>query len=452
MLTAEDNELLTHFGPGTLMGNLFRRYWTPALLSTELPEPDDPPVRVRLLGENLVAFRDTNGRVGLVEEHCPHRGASVYFGRNEECGLRCVYHGWKFDVDGNCVDMPNEPAESNFKNKVKIRAYPTYESGGMVWTYMGPTETVTPFRDFGTETLAPEHIHPTKQPIYCNFVQSLDGDLDSAHISHLHQWFGIEDIPDDGTDKPGYPSNFMSTKIWRHDRAPRIEVRDEWYGYRYAAHRRTPNGYDLVRISAYAMPYTAMIASVPFKSSCLTIVPADDENTWRFTYLTKPPTDTELWTGGTNFQQHETYPYEERRRSGGMSPHDRPGRNAGVMERVHTPANDYLIDREAQKKVSFTGIPSFRAHDLMVTESMGPVYDRTREHLGTTDRAVIRMHEILLNAAKGLAQGKEPPALTGDFRGIRAAEKILESEEDWGYLGTDDDPLVQKYELAVRER
>ncbi len=130
MLTKEDNEILTQVGPGTMMGNLLRRYWTPALLSSEVPEPDSPPVRVRILGEDLVAFRDTEGRVGLFKQACPHRGASMFFGRNEEAGLRCVYHGWKFDVNGECVDMPSEPAESNFKNKVRIAAYPTHESGG----------------------------------------------------------------------------------------------------------------------------------------------------------------------------------------------------------------------------------------------------------------------------------------------------------------------------------
>src|SRR6476661_3236280 len=138
MLSKEDNATLTRVGPGTLMGNLLRRYWTPALLSVEVPEPDSPPVRVRLLGEDLVAFRDTTGDVGLFTQSCPHRGASMFFGRNEETGLRCVYHGWKFDTTGACVDMPSEPAESNFKNKVRIRSYPTHESGGLVWAYMGP--------------------------------------------------------------------------------------------------------------------------------------------------------------------------------------------------------------------------------------------------------------------------------------------------------------------------
>src|SRR5215831_8480767 len=138
MLSQEDNEILTRVGPGTLTGNLLRRYWTPACLSSELPGSDSDPMRVRLLGENLIAFRDTNGKVGLIQNHCPHRGASLFFGRNEEAGLRCVYHGWKFAVDGTCVDMPNEPAESDFKSKVKAVAYPTRERGGIVWVYMGP--------------------------------------------------------------------------------------------------------------------------------------------------------------------------------------------------------------------------------------------------------------------------------------------------------------------------
>ena len=138
MLSKADNELLTQVGSGTPMGEVFRRFWLPALLSTELSQPDCPPLRFRLLGEDLVAFRDTNGRVGIIDSACPHRRASLFFGRNEECGLRCVYHGWKFDVDGNCVDMPSEPAESNFKDKVKIKAYPAKEFGGCVWLYMGP--------------------------------------------------------------------------------------------------------------------------------------------------------------------------------------------------------------------------------------------------------------------------------------------------------------------------
>src|SRR4051794_5343957 len=174
MLSTEENEILCRVGPGTLMGNLLRRYWTPALLSAELPGADCPPLRVKLLGEDLIAFRDTDGSVGLFANACPHRGASMFFGRNEESGLRCVYHGWKFDVEGTCVDMPSEPAESNFKTKVRIGAYPTHESGGIVWTYMGPKETMTAFRDFGSESVPMEQWRATKIFSPCNWIQGLE--------------------------------------------------------------------------------------------------------------------------------------------------------------------------------------------------------------------------------------------------------------------------------------
>ena len=158
MLTAEENQLLTRVGPGTPMGNLFRQYWLPAMLSEELPAPDSDPVRVMLLGEKLIAFRDSNGQVGLIQNHCPHRGASLFFGRNEEAGLRCVYHGWKFDVTGQCVDMPNEPAESNFKSKVKAVAYPARERGGLVWVYMGPRSTPPELPDIEANVIEPNTV------------------------------------------------------------------------------------------------------------------------------------------------------------------------------------------------------------------------------------------------------------------------------------------------------
>ena len=286
MLKAEDNEILTRVGPGTLMGELLRRYWTPACLTAEIPEPGGAPARVRLLGENLVAFRDTTGRIGLVQENCPHRGASLYYGRNEDAALRCVYHGWAYDTEGRCVDMPSEPAP--FCEKVRMRAYPTHESGGIVWAYLGPRETMTPFRDFGSDGLDAAEFIATKQHSTCNWVQAMEGNIDTAHISHLHQWDGIDDIPDDGSDKPGYPSNAMSWKFWRHDRAPRLELDDTWYGYRYAGIRTTPNGNTHVRITAFAVPFHTMVASIPFSAGQGMFIPIDDNNCWR--YFTAPRT------------------------------------------------------------------------------------------------------------------------------------------------------------------
>src|SRR6201991_5322805 len=438
MLSTEDNELLTRVGPGTPMGELLRRYWTPALLVSEVPAPDSDPVRVRLLGEDLVAFRDTNGRVGLVQENCPHRGASLYFGRNEECGLRCPYHGWKFDADGACTDMPSEPPTSVFKDNVRITAYPTHESGGIVWTYMGPADTMTPFRDFGTDSLEPEHVQATKMHSTCNWVQAMEGNLDTSHISWLHQFNGVDDIPDDGSDKPGYPSNPMSWKFWRHDRAPRLEVEDTWYGFKYVGIRDTPNGHTHVRMSAFCSPYNTVVASVPFSTQHGLFVPVDDYNTWRYSFSTRVNPGLQE-VGGTNL--FALSPFE-------FGPAE-VGRN-GIIPRRYTAENDYGIDRAEQRDVTYSGVREFISQDFMVTESMGPIYDRTQERLGTSDKAIIRMRRLLMAAAKSVAEGGEPPAVDPDldYRSIRSAEKILEEGEDWRVLGTSEDPMVQKYDAG----
>ena len=428
MLSAEDNEILTRVGPGTPMGSVLRRYWIPACLSSEVAEPDGAPARVRLLGEDLVAFRDTDGRVGLLEERCPHRGASLFYGRNEHSGLRCVYHGWKFDTTGQCVDQRSEMRP--FCDRVKATAYPVHESGGIAWAYLGPPDTMPPFRDFGTESLPRDLAMANKEVIYCNWVQSMDGDLDTAHISNLHQFDAIGDIPDDGTDKPGYPSGYQSMRFWRHDPRSLIEVDDTWHGFRYAGIRVTPNGHRHARITAYIFPSSTIIAQIPFSTRQIFVVPADDVTTYRYNFTTQPPQNPRGY-GGPLFFTYPAYPFEM------MPP-------SGVVPRRYTRDNDYLIDRPAQKGTSYSGIRDFRSQDAMATETAGPIYDRTREHLGSTDVAVIRMHRQLLRTAKALAAdpGTPLPALAGDFQSIRGAEKILEEGEDWRVLGTNDDPVV----------
>jgi phthalate 4,5-dioxygenase len=435
MLSAEDNEILTRVGPGTPMGNLLRRYWMPACLSSEIARPDGPPARVRLLGEDLVAFRDSAGRVGLVEAACPHRGTSLYYGRNEENGLRCVYHGWKFDVTGQCVDQRSELHP--FAHRITITSYPVHESGGIIWALLGaprggPAQARTPFRDFGTDSLPASLVAANKEVVYCNWVQSMDGDLDTAHISNLHQFDAIDSIPDDGTDRPGYPSGYQSMRFWRHDPRSVIEVDDTWHGFRYAGIRATPNGHRHARVTAYIFPSSTIIAQIPFSTRQIFVVPADDVTTYRYNFTTQPPQNPRGY-GGPPFFTHPAYPFE-------MLPPN------GVVPRAYTRDNDYLIDRRAQKGVSYSGIRDFRSQDAMATESAGPVYDRTREHLGSTDVALVRMHRLLLRVAKGLLRGAEgtPPALAGDFRSIRGAEKILEEGEDWRVLGTNDDPAVQE--------
>ncbi|HLF78374.1 MAG TPA: Rieske 2Fe-2S domain-containing protein [Dehalococcoidia bacterium] len=442
MLNKEENEILTRVGPGTLMGNLLRRYWTPALLSAELPSPDCPPIRVRLLGEDLIAFRDTDGKVGLFANSCPHRGASMFFGRNEEAGLRCVYHGWKFDVDGTCVDMPSEPAESNFKNKVRIGAYPAHESGGMVWTYMGPREAMPPFRDLGTEAVPEGAGQPRKQITHCNWVQAMEGNIDTSHISWLHTWSDLFDAPDDGTDTPGYPTNAKSWYLWSQDRAPRLEVEDAFYGFKYAGIRTTPNGHTHVRVTQYVMPYLTVVAGLPIRAGGSTFVPIDDNTTWRYNMpsgmLTRNRGQTNPGEeGGTPWK----YPYGPVLGAGGDVVN-------GVIQRRYLPENDYQIDREVQKDAIFSGVENFVSQDMMVTESMGQIYDRSQEHLGTTDKAIIRMRNILIKAATDLAKGIEPPAThpSRELARVFSAEKILAPGEDWRVLGTPEDPTVQAME------
>ncbi|MCL6593831.1 MAG: Rieske 2Fe-2S domain-containing protein, partial [Alicyclobacillus sp.] len=225
MLSREDNERLCRVGPDTPMGKALRRYWIPALLSEELPEPDCPPVRVRLLSEDLIAFRSTSGQVGLVDEWCPHRRASLFWGRNEEEGLRCVYHGWKFNCAGDCVDMPNEPEDSRFKEKVKLKAYPTFEAGGIIWTYMGPPELQPPVPDYEWLRAPKSHCYVSKTFEDCNWVQAMEGGLDTSHASHLHNL----DI---------HNKNAPRTQSMN----PKLIVEKTTYGYQYFSLRNLKDG------------------------------------------------------------------------------------------------------------------------------------------------------------------------------------------------------------------
>jgi hypothetical protein len=242
----------------------------------------------------------------------------------------------------------------------------------------------------------------------------------------------MADIEDDGTDKPGYPSGPMTSRIWWHDRAPRLEVHDEWHGFRYASFRQTPNGHTNVRTYAYVIPYTSILSGIPFGTHQIMIVPRDDVNCTRYQFATQaaPPGATRGRTGTPG------------------DPLTRIQAAAnGVIPRPNTRENKYNYDREFQKATGWTGLRDFRSQDIMVTEGMGPIYDRTKEHWGSTDVALIRMHMVLLEAAQALAEGKEPPAVGAehDYRSIRTSEKNLEPGEDWLKLATDEDPAVRAY-------
>jgi len=411
MLSSEDNELLCRIGPATPMGDLLRQYWLPCLPSTELPEPDGPPKKVRLLGEDLVAFRDTRGAVGLLSENCPHRGASLFFGRNEDCGLRCVYHGWKFDVRGRCVDMPSEGKDSAYKDKVRARAYPCHDVNGVIWTYMGPRAVPPPFPPLEINTLPAEQVYP---PILmleeCNWVQALEGDIDSSHIDWVH-----------GKVRP----DSQRRGTWNRDRRPRLELLPTDYGACYSARRRSDvAGLDWHRITQFIQPIFSMIAAAdPHIVSTRAWVPLDDEYTLQVFMrgrLDRPVTDEERRQARDPFASWGGY----------VEATSDPRTRFYTRANLH---NDYLRDRALENELML-GIPFLvNLQDRAMTETMGPIYDRTQEHLGTTDAMVIWMRRRLLDASRALREQNVVPANVDDpslYR-LRPASIVLPEGESW---------------------
>ena len=393
MLSKKENELVTRTGAGTPMGDVFRRYWVPALLSEEIPEPDCPPVRVRLLGEGLVAFRDSQGRVGLLDEYCRHRRASLFFGRNEECGLRCVYHGWKYDVEGHVLDTPAEPADSRLKERVRAIAYPCREANGVVFTYMGPAEKMPLFPSFEWLTLPAPHVGVTKFGLDCNYLQALEGDCDTSHTAYLHRGNNGEGLAAP-TDSP-----------------PSFEIERTWCGLRAAALRTArpdksgrpdASGRDhrYVRVSTFAMPFIGNVARGPMTSEgkldgflCVYQVPADDHHTWRYNFRFRRSSPVEP---GEHLIDHDR---EQ------VGPDYRPFANRD---------NGYLLDRGKQRTRNYTGVDGFATQDACITESMGRITDRSLERLGASDGYVIALRAFLLKAVKDFQHGGEPPGLAFD--------------------------------------
>ncbi len=414
MLSAQNNELITRVGPGTPMGDALRRYWLPILMDFELPEPDCDPVRVRLLGEDLVAFRDSKGRLGLLPDACPHRRVSLFFGRNEEEGLRCVYHGWKFDVDGECVDQPNEPALSNFRHKVRTRAYKTWEGGNVIWAYMGPADQAPPPPAFEWTTVPDSHRGVTKLIQTCNWVQSVEGGIDTSHSSFLH-------------------NNNLADKTLLRSRstAPNLEVEQTDYGYTYSSvrHLSEEEG-NYVRTYHYVLPFHQLRAAqvsnsgkpVQPRSSGHCWVPIDDENTmvfnWTFTWDENPlsPKDQRLEGTGNEWDVDID-------------------RKTFIAKR--NKSNDWLIDRDMQRTKNFTGIVGVNTQDRALQETMGTIADRSNEHLGTSDRAIIAMRKLLAEAVRVVSDGGTPRGSQSEFVGIRAIDRILPADQPWTVLKPD---------------
>lgn len=409
MLSHEDNRLLTEVGPGTPMGELFRHFWIPVLLAEEVPHADSDPVRARILGEDLIAFRDTSGRVGLLGNHCPHRGASLFFGRNEENGLRCVYHGWKFALDGTCVDMPNEPAESDFKHKVRHVAYPTVERGGLIWAYMGSDEHQPEPPDLEFTLVPDSHRYVTKYPLDCNYMQGMEGELDSSHVSFLHSTLKPRDNQINNTL---FGRNLL--ELTAEDKHPRFTVVERDYGLLIGASRETSDGSLYWRITQWLMPCYTLVPGDPDGTLlCQMRIPIDDEHHWLFRLrwnAFRPMPD----------QERDTY-----KRGGGFYATQIPGSYQTLANKT----NDYLIDRHKQRTFNYSGMESVPIEDTAMMESMGPIYDRTQERLGSSDVAVISTRRRLIKAAQDLQNGIEPfPARHPELYRVRSAVKVLPRE------------------------
>jgi phthalate 4,5-dioxygenase oxygenase subunit len=415
MLSRELNERITRTGPGAPMGETMRRYWIPALLSSELPSADCDPVRVKLLGEELIAFRDSSGSVGMLAHNCPHRGASLFFGRNEEGGLRCVYHGWKFSTSGECLDMPNprfagqgEPAESDFKNKVKAVAYPCVEQAGVVWTFMGPPDKRPPLPTQEWMRVPPQNLDACRHLGDCNWLQLLEGGIDTSHSSFLHRTFSHA-----GATTHNYRAR--ST-------APKLEVVLTDYGYTYAGIRHLPDeNQNYVRVYQYVMPFHQMRSFEGYFGHPLIAghiwVPADDEHTWIWS-----------WMYTANGEPLTPEVVEAEKRSAGRRAEDVL---PGTLRFTRNRDNDYLINRRKQQTVNYTGIDVISAQDQAAQESMGPIVDRSKEHLGTSDVAIIAARRLLLAACQDVEEGRDPVGSRLASISARAAEMVLPADQPW---------------------
>ena len=426
MLTAQENDRLCRVEGDAPMGQLMRRHWIPALLSEQAAERDGTPVRVKLLGEELVAFRDTDGRLGMLGEFCTHRKASLVFGRNEECGLRCLYHGWKFDVDGNVVEMPSEPKESGFAEKVKHKAYPTREAGGFVWTFMGPADEMPEFEAPAWAPTADAKVSIVKVQLPCNWAQVMEGQIDSAHSSSLHS----SDMKPARVATAGANESHWTRPST--DKNPRIQVQVTNYGMRYAAIRRpimNARETDYVRITTFVAPFTALIPPNSSYNVASVIVPRDDTSCY-FHFI--------AWGYGDTVIAQDAW-----RRFCVMQ----PGIDVDDQFRplFRNAANNYMQDRQAMKNGDFTGLPGIPNQDIAMWESMGAIADRSAERLGASDIAVIQFRRVMLDALARFGQGagaigQVQPHLPQAK--LRSYQGIVPKTENWRLLGAEAEEIA----------
>ena len=429
MLTREQNELLCRVEGDAPMGGIMRRHWLPVCMSEEVAEKDGAPIRSRLVGERLVVFRDSEGKLGVLDEHCPHRGASLVFGRNEHCGLRCLYHGWKFDVQGNILEMSSEPDGSALMKSLKQRSYPVHEAGGFVWAWLGPKDEM---RDFAPPAWAPQpgiKYAIVKMHAACNWAQVLEGSIDSAHSSSLHS-----------TNMPAAENVYGSTatdEAWyrpSNDKAPRMQFEPTPYGFRYAALRKpikNPETDQYVRTTLFIAPFTVLIPPNNQYNLAQMLVPMDDVNTMFYWIAWHPDPKKgitqEAWRRFCAATLGED-----------LNPD---------FTKKRTLHNMYQQDRAAMKNGDFTGIRGIPTQDMAMWESMGPITDRSRDHPGSSDMAVVQFRRMMVAAAKKFKDGgpaigttsKVPQAKLSSFEGI------VPKSTDWRTLGVPaDEPVTAK--------
>ncbi len=396
-LSKDDNELLTRTDAGTPMGDLFRRFWLPTLLPEELPGPDCPPVRVKLMGERLVAFRDSDGRIGFLDEFCAHRRVSLWFGRNEQCGLRCAYHGWKYDVDGNCVDLPSEPESTGMRQRIRLKSYPCVEHGGVIWSYMGPPDLKPELPALEWTEVAPERRFISKRLQVSNYLQAMEGGIDSSHVPFLHGGMLLTDPLFRGAKGNVYTDQ---------DRTPYFEVVEFDGGLLIGARRNVDDDRYYWRITPWIAPFYTLIpprAGHPIGGHAW--IPIDDENCWAWSLNYHP--------------DRALSPQQRAAMKGGHGIHVRyiPGTFIPAANK----SNDYLIDRSAQSAgLSFSGVQGFAMQDASLQESMGPVIDRSQENLVSTDNGIIFARRMLLRMAKANRDGKPIAPLKAASQRVRS--------------------------------
>jgi phthalate 4,5-dioxygenase len=425
MLSKEDNELITNTDPGTPMGELFRRFWIPVALSEELPGPDCVPVKLKILNEDLIAFRDSNGQVGLIDAFCPHRGAPMYFARNEECGIRCVYHGWKFDVTGACVDLPNTPEGDTFRTKVKTIAYPCQEAGGMVFAYMGPREKQPPFPDFDFAKVPAANIYVTKFQLECNWLQATEGDFDPSHAVFLHSTL------DNNATNPQFQFQSGTGELtgqanqnWLEGAIPEDEPFPHAVGNRRFKKDdiRAKDMLEDIDGAVYSISRRRMRdgreqANVTLRFLMPTICPPGIARPKHFSNNMRVPIDNThmmffrlRWSMSPITQDDIVY-YKQ----GGYA---YPEMIPGTWKTKANVFNDYEVDRLGQKTYLYSGIKTFPLQDISMMENQwGPLAKREREHLVAMDYHMIYLRRKLLRAAKAMRDGIEPaePWIPGSY-------------------------------------